>query len=162
MRTLTAGLAGEIFSETAQGLIRWGMAEREAYMLATVVRLTADATDATCENAVILALIAARRSGRLLNIFCFLGQNGPFEVISADESLPLTDSRLASYVESSPVRDAMDYYEDEMTRENYIATTYVGSVGPDDTIPGDVEDGWPMQFRRKALLHADLVSGKIQ
>jgi hypothetical protein len=64
MRTLTAGLAGEIFSETAQRLIRWGMTEREAYMLARVVRLTADATDATCENAVILALIAASEAVR--------------------------------------------------------------------------------------------------
>jgi hypothetical protein len=86
------------------------------------------------------------RSGRLLNIFCFLGQNGPFEVILADEEFATDRQPPRSYVESSPVRDAMDYYEDEMTRENYIATNYVGSVGPDDTIPGDVEDGWPMQF----------------
>jgi hypothetical protein len=59
MKTLTAGASGEIFSETAQRLLRWGMTEREAYMLARCVRLTADATDTACENAVILALVAA-------------------------------------------------------------------------------------------------------
>ena len=66
MRALTAGPSGEIFSETAQRLLRWGMIEREAYMLARCVRLAADATDTACEDAVILALVAASEavSGR--------------------------------------------------------------------------------------------------
>lgn len=60
MRALTAGLSGEILSETAQRLLKWGMTEREAYMLASVTTLAKDADDRTCERAVILALVGAK------------------------------------------------------------------------------------------------------
>jgi hypothetical protein len=64
--------------------------------------------------------------------------------------------------ESSPLTDLMDYYEDDMTRENYIATNYLGEVGPDDDIPEDVESDWPEQFKRKTLLDASLMSARVQ
>jgi hypothetical protein len=102
------------------------------------------------------------RSGRLLNVFCFVGPDGPFEVFVGDENLPLTDSRLASYVESSPVLDVMDYYEDDMTRDNYVATNYVGTVMPNDDTSDAIEDHWPERFRRKTLLEAPCQSTEIQ
>ena len=58
MKALT-GMSGAIFSETAQRLVRYGLTEREAWTVSRCVRLTANTTDADCENAVILALVAA-------------------------------------------------------------------------------------------------------
>ncbi len=61
--------------------------------------------------------------------------------------------------QSSPLTDVMEYYDAEMTREEYVATNYLGTVP--DTIPADVEDGWPEQFRRATLLEA-LAPSQIQ
>jgi hypothetical protein len=44
---------------TAQRLVRYGCSEAQAYRLARVCTLAADATDSACEDTVILALVAA-------------------------------------------------------------------------------------------------------
>ena len=62
--------------------------------------------------------------------------------------------------ESSPLTDAMEYYEDDMTRENYVATNYLGE--PDDCIPVDVEATFPSQFRRSTLLETPAASEWLQ
>lgn len=62
--------------------------------------------------------------------------------------------------QDSPVLAAMDYYDAEMTREEYIATNYVGE-GP-GAIPGDVEATFPAQFRRATLLQTPPASEEIQ
>jgi hypothetical protein len=63
MRRLSAGVLdaarGEVLSETAQRLIRYGCTEAQAYRLARVCTLAADASNAVCEDAVILALVSA-------------------------------------------------------------------------------------------------------
>lgn len=64
--------------------------------------------------------------------------------------------------ESSSLTDAMEAYEDEMTRENYIATNFLGEVGPDDEIPADVEEAFPEQFRRATLLKTPSASDRVQ
>ncbi len=53
------GMTGEVFNVTAQRLVRYGCSEAQAYRLARVCTLAADATDAACEDAVVLALVAA-------------------------------------------------------------------------------------------------------
>jgi hypothetical protein len=62
--------------------------------------------------------------------------------------------------ESSPLTDAMEYYEDDMTRENYVATNYLGE--PDDCIPVDVEATFPAQFRPRTLLDTPSASNSVQ
>jgi hypothetical protein len=62
----------------------------------------------------------------------------------------------------SPLTDVMEYYEDDVTRENYVATNYFGSVGPHDTIPAAVESTFPAQFRRSTLLETKPASDRIQ
>ena len=66
--------------------------------------------------------------------------------------------------ESSPLTDAMEYYEDDMTRENYIATNYLGEPDDvaDDCIPVDVEATFPSQFRRSKLLETPAASEWLQ
>lgn len=64
--------------------------------------------------------------------------------------------------QGSPVLAAMEYYDAEMTREEYVRTNYVGEVGPSDHIPTDVEATFPAQFRRKALLDSPSVSVRLQ
>jgi hypothetical protein len=53
---------GEIFSETAQRLIRFGCSESQAYTLAKIVTLDRDATDAETCNAICLALVAVKEA----------------------------------------------------------------------------------------------------
>lgn len=64
--------------------------------------------------------------------------------------------------ESSPLTDAMEYYGAEMTRDEYVATNYVGEVQPHDAIPADVEATFPVQFRRETLLETPPASDKVQ
>jgi len=54
--------SGEVFTETAHRLIRWGMSEREAFALAQVMTLTGDASDDAVQNAVCLALVSAKQA----------------------------------------------------------------------------------------------------
>jgi hypothetical protein len=54
------GTTGEVFNVTAQRLVRYGCSEAQAYRLARVCTLAADATDAAVEDAVINALVAAK------------------------------------------------------------------------------------------------------
>ena len=62
--------------------------------------------------------------------------------------------------ESSPLIDVMEYYDAEMTREEYVATNYVGEVP--DGIPADIETTLPAQFRRVTLLETPPASDKVQ
>ena len=62
--------------------------------------------------------------------------------------------------ESSPLTDAMEYYDAEITREEFVATNYMGEVP--DAIPADVEATFPVQFRRATLLETPLASDKFQ
>jgi hypothetical protein len=64
--------------------------------------------------------------------------------------------------QSSPLTDAMEYYDAEMTREEYIQTNYLGGVAPGDDIFENVEGDWPEQFRRTCLLDTAPASDKIQ
>jgi len=61
--------------------------------------------------------------------------------------------------QSSPLTDVMEYYDADMTREEYVATNYVGEAL--DAIPADVEATFPRQFRRATLLAA-LAPSQIQ
>lgn len=54
-----SGTRGEVFNVTAQRLVRYGCSEAQAYRLGRVCTLAADATDAACQDAVVLALVAA-------------------------------------------------------------------------------------------------------
>jgi len=60
----------------------------------------------------------------------------------------------------SPLTDAMEYYDAEMTREEYVATNYMGEVP--DVIPADVEATFPKQFRRATLSETPPASASIQ
>ncbi len=108
------------------------------------------------------------RSGRLLNVFCFLGLNGPFEVILADENLPLTEEKFAACIndihdaQDSPLLAVMEHYGVEKTRDEYIKLNYIGEVDPDEEIPADVEETFPKQFRRKTLIETPPISERVQ
>ena len=56
------GNVGEIFTETAQRLIRYGCTEPQAYTLARVMELDQDATDVTVEAAICLVLVSVKQS----------------------------------------------------------------------------------------------------
>jgi hypothetical protein len=45
----------------------------------------------------------------------------------------------------------MKYYGSSLTRDEYLAVSYLGRAGPDDNIPVDVEETFPEQFRRVTL-----------
>ncbi len=62
MRRLGSGIGGEVFTETAQRLIRYGCTEPQAYMLARLTKLDRDATDTVVEQAVIEALVSAKQA----------------------------------------------------------------------------------------------------
>ena len=51
-------------------------------------------------------------------------------------------------------------YDAEMTREEHVATNYVGEA-PDD-IPADVEATFLVQFRRRTLSETPPASARIQ
>ena len=59
---IAGGLKGEIFTETAQRLIRYGCTEPQAYTLARIMELDRDATDVTVEAAVCLALVGVKEA----------------------------------------------------------------------------------------------------
>jgi hypothetical protein len=50
----------------------------------------------------------------------------------------------------TPVLAAMRYYGAEISRDEYLAWCYPGEELP-DTLPEDIEDGLPEQFRRATL-----------
>ena len=108
------------------------------------------------------------RSGRLLNIFCFLGLNGPFEVVLADENLPLTEEKFAAYVndafaednQDSPILAVMKYYKSPLTREEFLSLHFMGEIP--EFIDPEEEADFPEQFRRKTLLDTPPVSEKVQ
>lgn len=60
--TLKVQHHGEVFSVTAQRLIRYGLSEAEAHAMARVMTLEADTSEAAVEQAVIEALVAAKES----------------------------------------------------------------------------------------------------
>jgi hypothetical protein len=64
--------------------------------------------------------------------------------------------------ESSPLTDVMEYYDAEMTREEYVLTNFVGTVQPDKYIPVDVEATFPKQFRCRTLLDTPPASEELQ
>lgn len=59
---VTGKPAGEIFSATAQRLIRFGCNESQAYTLAKIVTLNRDATDAETCNAICRALVSVKEA----------------------------------------------------------------------------------------------------
>jgi hypothetical protein len=58
----TNGIVGEVFTETAQRLIRYGCTEAQAYTLAKLIKLDRDATDDAVQNAVCSALVSAKQA----------------------------------------------------------------------------------------------------
>jgi hypothetical protein len=54
----------------------------------------------------------------------------------------------------------MEYYGAEMTREEYVATNYMGEVP--DAIPADVEATFPEHFRRATFVETPPVSESVQ
>jgi hypothetical protein len=64
--------------------------------------------------------------------------------------------------QDSPVLVTMKRYGVPLTRDEYIALNYLGSVGPEDEIPEAVEETFPEQFRRKTLIETPPASEKVQ
>ena len=54
------GNTGEVFTVTAQRLVRYGCTETQAYSLAQLIRLERETSDAAVEKAVINALVKAK------------------------------------------------------------------------------------------------------
>jgi hypothetical protein len=64
--------------------------------------------------------------------------------------------------QDSPVLAVLKHYGSPLTRDEYLAVSYLGEVDPDEEIPDDVEETFPEQFRRKTLIDTPPVSEKIQ
>ena len=64
--------------------------------------------------------------------------------------------------QDSPVLAVLKHYGSPVTREEYLAVSYLGEVDPDEEIPDDVEETFPEQFRRKTLVETPPVSDKVQ
>jgi hypothetical protein len=64
--------------------------------------------------------------------------------------------------QDSPVLAVLKYYGSPLTREEYLAVSYLGEVDSDEEIPDDVEETFPEQFRRATLLEAPPVSENVQ
>jgi hypothetical protein len=64
--------------------------------------------------------------------------------------------------QDSPVLAVLKHYGSPLTREEYLAVSYLGEVDPDEEIPDDVEETFPEQFRRVTLRDTPPVSEKIQ
>jgi hypothetical protein len=62
MLRLTGNIEAEVLSITACRLIRWGTSDREAHVLAQIITLEPDASDAVVEQAVIEALVNAKHA----------------------------------------------------------------------------------------------------
>jgi hypothetical protein len=76
-------------------------------------------------------------------------------------------SKAVTFVEEmegqdSPVLAVLKYYGSPLTREEYLAVSYLGEVDPDEEIPDEVEETFPEQFRRKTLVETPTLSAKIQ
>jgi hypothetical protein len=61
----------------------------------------------------------------------------------------------------TPVLAAMRHYGAEITLQEYLSWCYPGEDLP-DTLPEDIEDGLPEQFRRVTLVNTPPASEKIQ
>jgi hypothetical protein len=64
--------------------------------------------------------------------------------------------------QDSPVLAVMKYYGSPLTRDEYLAVSYLGKVGPEDEIPVAVEETFPEQFRRRTLVDTPPMSEKVQ
>jgi hypothetical protein len=64
--------------------------------------------------------------------------------------------------QNSPLTDVMEYYDAEMTRDEYVLTNFVGEVAQDSFIPLDVEATFPVQFKRRTLLDTPSASNSAQ
>jgi hypothetical protein len=64
--------------------------------------------------------------------------------------------------QDSPVTAVLKYYGAPLTRDEYLAVSYLGEVDPEEEIPFAVEETFPEQFRRKTLIETPPVSEKIQ
>jgi hypothetical protein len=64
--------------------------------------------------------------------------------------------------QDSPVLAVLKHYGSPLTREEYLAVSYLGTVSPEEEIPEDVEETFPEQFRRVTLLETPPASAKIQ
>ena len=64
--------------------------------------------------------------------------------------------------QESAVLAAMEAYDAEITRDEYILTNYVGAVTPEEDIPAAVEATFPEQFRRRTLLDTRPASKGVQ
>jgi hypothetical protein len=64
--------------------------------------------------------------------------------------------------QDSPVLAVLKYYGSPLTRDEYLAVSYLGKVGPEDKIPADVEETFPEQFRRVTLLENPPASEEVQ
>ena len=64
--------------------------------------------------------------------------------------------------QDSPVLAVLKYYGSPLTRDEYLAVSYLGRVSPEEEIPVDVEGTFPEQFRRKTLVETPPVSEKVQ
>ena len=64
--------------------------------------------------------------------------------------------------QDSPVLAVLKHYGSPLTREEYLAVSYLGEVDPEEEIPVAVEETFPEQFRRKTLIETPPVSEKVQ
>ena len=64
--------------------------------------------------------------------------------------------------QDSPVLAVLKYYGSPLTREEYLAVSYLGEVDPKEEIPVALEETFPEQFRRKTLVETPTLSAKIQ
>jgi hypothetical protein len=64
--------------------------------------------------------------------------------------------------QDSAVLAVMEYYDAEITRDEYILTNYVGAVTPEEDIPAAEEATFPEQFRRRTLLDTRPASEGVQ
>ncbi len=165
-------LTGEVFTETAQRLILYGCTEREAYALARITTLELTATDSEVEAAVIEALVSAKQSvdasqeaDGVPEIEYVAGRR--CDVQRRLEGQTMTKRKSVMWADElecqdSPVLAVLKHYGSPLTRDEYLAVSYLGEVDPDEEIPDDVEETWPEQFRRKTLLQTPPASDKVQ
>jgi hypothetical protein len=64
--------------------------------------------------------------------------------------------------QDSPVLAVLKHYGSPLTRDEYLAVSYLGEVDAEEEIPADVEETFPEQFRRKTLVDTPPVSEKVR
>ncbi len=64
--------------------------------------------------------------------------------------------------QDSPALAVVKYYGSPLTREEYLAVSYIGEVNADEKIPEDVEETFPEQFRGVTLIDTPPASEKVQ